>query len=117
MKNIAKFISGRITAPVTLLVALIFAAIALGPLAAGEGGSAQPGVGLPANNETVLVDEALAKLPGQDGTAAVIVYATKDGSKLTDEQLNFLRGTEKPVVCYIPGTGPPLCGGFDYYPT
>lgn len=117
MKNIAKFLSGRITAPVTMLVALIFAAIAFGPLAAGEGGSAQPGVGLPANNETVLVDEALAKLPGQDGTAAVIVYATEDGSKLTDEQLNYLRGTEKPVVCYIPGTVPPLCGGIDYYAT
>ncbi|MEY4451302.1 MAG: hypothetical protein RLZZ380_423 [Actinomycetota bacterium] len=117
MKSIAKFLSGRITAPVTMLIALFFAVIAFGPLAAGEGGSAQPGVGLPANNETVLVDEALAKLPGQDGTAAVIVYATEDGSKLTDEQLDFLRGTEKPVVCYIPGTVPPLCGGIDYYPT
>jgi putative drug exporter of the RND superfamily len=108
MKSIAKFLSGKITAPVTMLIALFFAVIAFGPLAAGEGGAAQPGVGLPANNETVLVDEALAKLPGQDGTAAVIVYATENGSKFTDEQLNYLRGTPVPFVCAV-GTPPFVC--------
>ena len=111
MRSIAKFLSGRITAPVTMLLALIFAAIAFGPLSAAEGGSAQPGVGLPSNNETVLVDEALKKLPGQDGTAAVIVYATNDGSKLTEDQLNFLRGSLVPKVC--PPNIPALaCPGF-----
>ena len=108
MKSIAKFLSGKITAPVTMLIALFFAVIAFGPLAAGEGGAAQPGVGLPANNETVLVDESLAKLPGQDGTAAVIVYATENGSKFTDEQLNYLRGTPVPFVCAV-GTPPFVC--------
>ena len=106
MKSIAKFLSGRITAPVTLLLGLIFAGIAFGPLASAEGGSAQPGVGLPSNNETVLVDEALKKLPGQDGTAAVIVYATEDGSKLNDDQMNFLRGTQVEASC--PPTVPPF---------
>lgn len=108
MKSIATFLSGRITAPVTMLIALFFAVIAFGPLAAGEGGAAQPGVGLPANNETVLVDEALTKLPGQDGTAAVIIYRTEDGSKLTDEQLNYLRGTPVPFVCAV-GTPTFVC--------
>jgi len=111
MKSIAKFLSGRITAPVTMLLALIFAAIAFGPLSASEGGTAQPGVGLPANNETVLVDEALKKLPGQDGTAAVIVYATDDGSKFTSDQLNFLRGTLLPKVC-PPAMPAPACPGY-----
>ena len=111
MKSIAKFVSGKITAPVTMLLALVFAAIAFGPLSAAEGGSAQPGVGLPANNETVLVDEALAKLPGQDGTASVIVYATQDGSKLNDAQLEFLRGTAVPVVC-PPSIPAPACPAF-----
>jgi RND superfamily putative drug exporter len=111
MKNIAKFLTGRITAPVTMLLALLFAGVAFGPLAAAEGGTAQPGVGLPADNETVLVEEALAKLPGQDGTAAVIVYATEDGSKLTDEQLNFLRGTLVPKVC-PPAMPAPACPGY-----
>ena len=108
MKSIAKFLSGKVTAPVTMLLALFFAAIAFGPLSASEGGTAQPGVGLPSTNETVLVDEALKKLPGQDGTASVIVYATDDGSKLTESQLNFLRGTLAPKVC--PPTVPaPAC--------
>jgi RND superfamily putative drug exporter len=111
MRKIAKFLTGRITAPVTMLLALMFAGVAFGPLSAAEGGTAQPGVGLPADNETVLVDEALAKLPGQDGTAAVIVYATEDGSKLTDDQLNFLRGTLVPKVC--PPTMPAAaCPGY-----
>jgi RND superfamily putative drug exporter len=111
MKKIAKFLTGRITAPVTMLLALMFAGVAFGPLSAAEGGTAQPGVGLPADNETVLVDEALAKLPGQDGTAAVIVYATENGSKLTDDQLNFLRGTLVPKVC--PPTIPtPACPAY-----
>ena len=111
MRSIAKFLSGRITAPVTMLLALIFAAIAFGPLSAAEGGTAQPGVGLPADNETVLVDEALKKLPGQDGTAAVIVYATEDGSKLNDSQLSFLRGTPVEVVC-PPNIPAPACPAF-----
>ena len=108
MKSIAKFLSGKITAPVTMLLALFFAAMAFGPLAAAEGGGAQPGVGLPSNNETVLVDEALAKLPGQDGTAAVIVYKTSDGEKLSDAQLTYLRGDAVPFVC-APGTPPFVC--------
>jgi RND superfamily putative drug exporter len=108
MKSIAKFLSGKITAPVTMLLALFFAAVAFGPLAAAEGGGAQPGVGLPSNNETVLVDEALAKLPGQDGTAAVIVYKTSDGEKLSDAQLTYLRGEAVPFVCK-PGTPPFVC--------
>ena len=91
-----------------MLLALFFAAVAFGPLAAAEGGGAQPGVGLPSNNETVLVDDALAKLPGQDGTAAVIVYKTSDGEKLSDAQLTYLRGEAVPFVC-APGTPPFVC--------
>ena len=108
MKSIAKFLSGRITAPVTMLLALFFASVAFSPLLGSEGGTAQPGVGLPSYNETVLVDKALTNLPGQDGTAAVIVYATEDGSKFTEEQLTFLRGTAEPFVC-APGVPAFVC--------
>ena len=106
MKSIARFITGRKTAPVTMLLALIFAALAFGPLTIAEE-SVSPGIGLPKDNQTVLVDEALKDLPGQDVTAAVIVYRTEDGSKLTEEQLTFLRGEEVPVVCppFIPSFG------------
>lgn len=103
MKSIAKFITGKATAPVTMLLALFFAVIAFGPLSLSEE-SVSPGIGLPEDNQTVLVDEALKGLPGQDVTAAVIIYRTEDGSKLTDEQLNYLRGDEVPVLCppFIP---------------
>jgi RND superfamily putative drug exporter len=106
MNGIAKFISGRVTAPVTMLLALIFAGLAFGPLTLAEE-SVSPGIGLPKDNQTVLVDEALKGLPGQDVTAAVLIYRTEDGSKLTDAQLTYLRGEEVPVVCppFIPAFG------------
>jgi len=106
MNGIAKFISGRVTAPVTMLLALIFAGLAFGPLTLAEE-SVSPGIGLPKDNQTVLVDEALKGLPGQDVTAAVLIYRTEDGSKLTDAQLTYLRGEEVPVVCppFIPPFG------------
>jgi len=110
MKSIAKFITGKATAPVTMLLALFFAVIAFGPLSLTEE-SVSPGIGLPEDNQTVLVDEALKGLPGQDVTAAVIIYRTEDGSKLTDEQLTYLRGDEVPVLCppFIPQLG---CAGY-----
>ena len=95
MNKIAKFISGRVGAPTILLLGLIFASLAFGPLAADKADSA-PGVGLPSNNETVLVDEALAKLPGQDGTAAVIIYREKDGGELTAADQEWLVGKVDP---------------------
>ena len=106
MNRIAKFLSGKVTAPVTMLISLVFAGLAFGPLTLAEE-SVSPGIGLPKDNQTVLVDEALKDLPGQDVTAAVLIYRTEDGSKLTDEQLNFLRGEQVPVVCppFIPAIG------------
>ncbi|MEY4554544.1 MAG: hypothetical protein RL197_971 [Actinomycetota bacterium] len=106
MNGIAKFISGKATAPLTMLLALFFAVLAFGPLTLEEE-SVSPGIGLPKDNQTVLVDEALKGLPGQDVTAAVLIYRTEDGSKLTDAQLTYLRGEEVPVVCppFIPPFG------------
>jgi RND superfamily putative drug exporter len=95
MNKIAKFISGRVGAPTTLLLGLIFAALAFGPLAADKAESA-PGVGLPANNETVLVEEALAELPGQDGSAAVLIYRTISGDKFSAEEKTWLLGEVEP---------------------
>ena len=55
MNGIAKFVSGRVTAPVTMLLALFFAVLAFGPLTLAEE-SVSPGIGLPKDNQTVLVD-------------------------------------------------------------
>ncbi|MCX8530277.1 MAG: MMPL family transporter [Rhodoluna sp.] len=96
MNRLSKLISGRVGAPVTLLLGLIFAALAFGPLAADKSDGA-PGVGLPSTNETVLVDKALASLPGQDGSAAVIIYRTVDGKQLSPEDTKWLVGEVDPM--------------------
>lgn len=95
-----KFITGRKTAWVTLLLGLIFAMLAFGPLRAAST-ETNPGVGLPADTESVVVDELISTLPGSDSTAAVIVYAAD--SKLTDEQVTWLQGSFDPVAQLLVG--------------
>jgi RND superfamily putative drug exporter len=103
LNNIASFITGRKTSWVTLLIGLIFAVLAFGPLAAPKSDTA-PTDGLPANNETVLVNKALEGLPGTDGTVAVVVYASE--SELTESQKLWITGTFDPMAQgFIDGAG------------
>lgn len=95
MSAIINFITGRKTAWATLLIGLIFAVLAFGPLAA-KTAETVPGVGLPADTESVIVDEKLATLPGSDSTAAVIVYASE--SEFTDTQATWLQGEFDPIA-------------------
>lgn len=95
MKKIISFISGRRGAPATLLLGLIFAGLAFGPLAAAETDAA-PGVGLPDTNETVLVDQALKDLPGSDATAAIILYRSE--TAFSEEQTKWLQGSFDPIT-------------------
>ena len=95
-----KFIAGRKSAWVTLLIGLIFAILAFGPLRAAST-ETSPGVGLPADTESVVVDELISTLPGSDSTAAVIVYAAD--SKLTDEQVTWLQGSFDPMAQMLVG--------------
>lgn len=88
-----RFITGRKTAWITLLIGFIFAGLTFGPLSAATT-EINPGVGLPAETESVIVDEKLANFPGSDSTAAVIVYASD--SALTVEQTTWLQGTFDP---------------------
>jgi len=94
------FITGRKSAWVTLLIGLIFAILAFGPLRAAST-ETSPGVGLPADTESVVVDELISTLPGSDSTAAVIVYAAD--SKLTDEQVTWLQGSFDPMAQMLVG--------------
>ena len=89
MNSIIKFISGRRGAPTTLLIGLFFAILAFGPLN-GTATETAPGVGLPKDNETVLVDEALKDLPGSDASAAIIVYDSE--TPFTEAQKTWLQG-------------------------
>ena len=90
MNSIIKFISGRRGAPTTLLIGLFFAVLAFGPLN-GAATETAPGVGLPKDNETVLVDEALKTLPGSDASAAIIVYDSE--TPFTESQKTWLQGS------------------------
>ena len=101
--KLASFITGRKTSWVTLLIGLIFAVLAFGPLSAPESDAA-PTNGLPENNETVLVDKALENLPGADGTAAVVVYSSE--TALTDSQKLWITGTFDPMTqSFVDGAG------------
>jgi len=89
------FITGRKSAWVTLLIGLIFALLAFGPLRAAET-ETSPTNGLSETSETGLVAKALENLPGADNTAAVIVYASD--SEFTEEQLKWLQGEFDPMI-------------------
>lgn len=95
MSSIIKFITGRKTAWATLALGLVFAGLAFGPLKATST-ETNPGVGLPANTESVIVDEKLAQLPGSDSTAAVIVYAAD--SAFSESQIEWLQGKFDPIT-------------------
>jgi RND superfamily putative drug exporter len=93
LNAITSFITGRKTSWVTLLIGLIFAILAFGPLSAPKSDTS-PTDGLPDNNETVLVNKALEDLPGTDGTVAVVVYSSE--TELTDDQKLWITGTFDP---------------------
>lgn len=103
MKSVSRFITGKKTSWVTLLIGLVFAGLAFGPLAAGESDTA-PTNGLPDDNETVLVNKALENLPGADGTAAVVVYSSD--SELTEDQKLWITGEFNPMTqSFVNGAG------------
>ena len=102
---LAKAISNKWSGLSIFLLALTFVGLVMGPLASEKSETA-PGVGLPDDNETVLVDEALKNLPGQDGTAVVVVYRTIDGKAMTEEQKTWVVGTERTFTPPIPGAKP-----------
>jgi putative drug exporter of the RND superfamily len=100
MNALINFITGKKTAWVTLLIGLIFAALAFGPLRAATVETA-PTNGLSETSETALVSKALENLPGADATAAVLVY--KSDSKFTDSQVEWLQGTFDPATQSLVG--------------
>ncbi|MEN9970362.1 MAG: hypothetical protein RLZZ229_570, partial [Actinomycetota bacterium] len=103
MNAIINFITGRKSAWVTLLLGLVFAALAFGPLAA-KSSETNPGIGLPASTESVIVNEKLAELPGADSTAAVIVYAADQA--MTAEQKLWVQGTfDQQAQSFVGGAG------------
>ncbi len=95
MNALINFITGKKTAWVTLLIGLVFAGLAFGPLSATDTETA-PTNGLPETSETALVNKALENLPGSDATAAVLVY--KSEAKFTEDEILWLQGSFDPMT-------------------
>ncbi|MGA1446679.1 MAG: MMPL family transporter [Pontimonas sp.] len=96
MNAIIRFITGPKTAWVTLLIGLIFAALTFTVFAAEES-NVSPDNGLPDDSEVILVDQALADMPGSEGTAAVVVLAKSSG-EFTDDEVVWLQGEFDPMI-------------------
>ena len=83
-----------------MLLALIFAILAFGPLNAPSENTT-PGTGLPDSAESVQVQKLQEDLPQNDGSAAFIVYASE--TELTDSQLNWILGEFDPATQMLSG--------------
>jgi RND superfamily putative drug exporter len=99
MKSLSRMVSGKVAAPLVMLFALAFAVFAFTLPSESE---SAPTSGLAETSETAIVADVLAELPGQDGTAAIVVYRTADGSAMTDAQQEWILG-EKKVITPFPG--------------
>ena len=93
MNALLNFITGKKTAWVTLLIGLVFAIIAFGPLNVSESNTT-PDSGLKDSVESVQVQKLQEQLPVNEGSLALIVYASD--SEFTEEQLKWLQGVFDP---------------------
>ena len=93
MNALLNFITGKKTAWVTLLIGLVFAIIAFGPLNVSESNTT-PDSGLKDSVESVQVQKLQEQLPVNEGSLALIVYASD--SEFTEEQLKWLQGEFDP---------------------
>jgi RND superfamily putative drug exporter len=100
VNSIINFITGKKTAWATLLIGLVFAVLAFGPLRAATT-ELNPGVGLPDDAESVIAAKLAEDLPGADSTAAVIVYAAE--SAMSDEQKVWVQGAFDPMKQMVVG--------------
>lgn len=96
MNALIRFITGPKTAWVTLLIGLIFAVLSFTVFAAEEV-NVSPDTGLPEDSEVILVEQALAEMPGSEGTATVVVLAKSPG-EFTDEDVIWLQGEFDPMI-------------------
>ena len=96
MNALLRFITGPKTAWVTILIGLIFAALSFTVFAAEET-NVSPDTGLPDDSEVILVEQALAEMPGSEGTATVVVLAKSSG-EFSDDDVTWLQGEFDPMI-------------------
>ncbi|MEL0316801.1 MAG: MMPL family transporter [Aquiluna sp.] len=95
MNSLLKYLTGKVTAPLNMLIALGFAVFAFVglPLEANE---TTPGVGLPDSAESVQAAKIQEQFDVVEGSAAFIVYFSE--SEFSESQLEWLQGTFDPQI-------------------
>ena len=100
MNALLRFQTGKKTAPIVMLLGLIFAILAFGPLnLASE--DTTPTAGLPDSAESVQVEKLKEELPQSEGSAAFIVYSSE--TELTQSQIEWIQGTFDPQAQMLTG--------------
>jgi putative drug exporter of the RND superfamily len=89
MNALLNFLTGKKTAWITLLIGLIFAVLAFGPLSVSESNTT-PTSGLRDSVESVQVQKLQEDLPINEGSAALIVYSSEN--KFSEQELKWLQG-------------------------
>lgn len=95
MNALLNYLTGKRTAPLNMLIALMFAIVAFTvlPLPANE---TTPGTGLPETAESEQVNKIRENFEVSEGSAAFIVYFSD--SEFTESQLQWLQGTFDPQI-------------------
>ncbi|CDK01623.1 putative membrane protein ActII-3 [Microbacterium sp. C448] len=88
MSGLLRFITSAKTSWIVLVLAAL-AAAALFSIAGGEESETAPSVGLPDSAESVQVDQLRDEFPSADGTSALLVFATDEGT-LDDETITLI---------------------------
>jgi RND superfamily putative drug exporter len=86
MSTIARFLSGRITAWVTLALSVAVVGLLFALVPAGESDSF-PDAGLPSTTESARVSDLLDDFPSADGTVGILVWSREDGGELTRDDV------------------------------
>jgi RND superfamily putative drug exporter len=85
MRSIAAFLSGRVTAWVTLAVSVAVVGLLFATVPSSES-DAFPSAGLPDTAESARVSDLLEDFPSAEGTVGIIVWS-RDGADLTDDDV------------------------------
>ena len=89
MTTIARFLSGRLTAWITLGLSVVVVGLLFALVPAGESDSF-PDAGLPETTESARVAALLDEFPSADATVGILVWDREGDAELTDDDLSAI---------------------------
>lgn len=109
VRHLSSIIVGRRTAAIIALVPIVLAVLAIAMVGPADRTSSQLD-NVPQGADSTLATELAGKLPDDDTSAAIVLFATPDREKLSDTQLGELRtvlsdlGARAPLTTAEDGT-------------